>query len=1480
MPDPTPISNARTALAYARSERNALIAEVSAAQAEVQQLARTVPSNDQRLTALRDRQQSLKAQLSDAHTTVRAAQSALNHQIIGFLGGGEGDSDFTSLTASLPIALFPVRIETRFFATPGQGGQLRIRVYPDEILANSHEPGLTTAERAAGTAYWAASAGGEKLEAWKDLNTGRSSQRAAYIAAVLDPSKGAPPPPDRPGTWSQPVEAPLLPDRWVGIAYRGGQEVRRAVSSPVVEPLVLTFNPNQDPADRTVISDQLAIGNDLLWTLDYDRAQKAGMAFSMPVVAQDLIDGFDRLLVFGVKPSITPDAAAQALANLFQNHHYTRGLAFVPQGTPTNNTSDGPSGYPTPDPDGSRGFNVERGAPLATPSSDGTAFCRALALDPSLADHVDGAQLTEQASAEAMNQAMWPVTLGYFLEHMMAPAFDDSVIDSVRDHYARFVRGRGPLPAFRVGAVPYGLLPATSLAMWKADPNTVGPAAQIPPLLRSLLPYWKNGVAQAPHVGRTGDPDEDLTTVLAMEASMRDLAVRLTVNVLVYANLFAMSEVDGSVFQQFVLDAGTQLMASIGHPELAPRLLQLVFQEGANLFKYSFVTSKPLSETATLDPNYIRTVTQADTLVILRRALEQDGEETSLLYRLLNHGTLLVGARDSFDMLIPRGLASQSDRTVKDFHNIAVTSVASGGGAAPAAISTIWDKISQPVPAVTGGVPAIEYVLNPVRNLFNTRVQDYRAALQVLANLPTAELERLLTETLDTASHRIDAWVTSLATMRLAAMRERGHTGVHFGAYAWVENLTAKFLTKRHPVTLPDGTVISAQNDSGGFIHAPTLTHASAGAVLRNAYISSVGGQQPYAMNLASEKVRNARWILDSIRGGQPAGAVFGYIFERGLHNAELDQYIDEFRAMFPLVFNPAQDSGLAAETVSARNVVDGLQLRTAWIANSGPFRIGGEATMFPDFVAIQVQIEAMIAAMGPVADLLVAESVYQLARSNTFAATSALDAATGNVPPDPEVAEQPRGGTGLTHRIALVLGGNAPPTPWPGPETFRAAANPYLNAWAGRLLGDPKKIVCTVNLSRQVTVADLQIQPLDFLALARTVSASGQSAELDARVTEAAGVAVANISYSGSFQPALELAQTINIILSKSRPLGAQDLLLPQEVGKANLKPSPNPDAKNRAAAAMAALTTLGTDLDNALAANDPALARPALKRASLFGIGESYPVADDAAMLAQASVVQAEAKRRLGTTATEPAEIAKAVFGREFLLLTPFEPPFAPELDLALARGKEASFGASAAQVRKWFQQAARSRPALGAWRKLDLYVSALGSALPGFEFAQLPFDAAASWVALPFANEDQRPASGHLSLAFCREAKPGVNESWFGLFVDDWTEVIPNIKETSGVAFHFDDPGAEAPQAVLLAVPPAPAQNWDLASVAAILNETADLAQIRAVDLELLGDLGQLIPAIYMPGDEAKNAITVNFRNSVMQHQSTIVERALKG
>src|SRR4051812_32589117 len=53
-----------------------------------------------------------------------------------------------------PLALFPVRLETRFFAQADGATELRVRVYPDKIHLDSHEPELTPAEKEWGEHYW------------------------------------------------------------------------------------------------------------------------------------------------------------------------------------------------------------------------------------------------------------------------------------------------------------------------------------------------------------------------------------------------------------------------------------------------------------------------------------------------------------------------------------------------------------------------------------------------------------------------------------------------------------------------------------------------------------------------------------------------------------------------------------------------------------------------------------------------------------------------------------------------------------------------------------------------------------------------------------------------------------------------------------------------------------------------------------------------------------------------------------------------------------------------------------------------------------------------------------------------------------------------------------------------------------------------------------------------------------------------------
>jgi hypothetical protein len=122
--------------------------------------------------------------------------------------------------------------------------------------------------------------------------------------------------------------------------------------------------------------------------------------------------------------------------------------------------------------------------------------------------------------------------------------------------------------------------------------------------------------------------------------------------------------------------------------------------------------------------------------------------------------------------------------------------------------------------------------------------------------------------------------------------------------------------------------------------------------------------------------------------------------------------------------------------------------------------------------------------------------------------------------------------------------------------------------------------------------------------------------------------------------------------------------------------------------------------------------------------------------------------------------------------------------------------------------------------------------------------------------------RPPAGRVSLVLHRPASPAAGGVWAGLLVDEWTELIPNERELTGIAFHYDNPKAEAPQAVLVAVPPTGKATWDLETVLDILHETLDLAKVRAVDGQLVRGLGQLLPAVLLAANHSRETISTDF------------------
>src|SRR5262249_47607968 len=220
---------------------------------------------------------------------------------------------------------------------------------------------------------------------------------------------------------------------------------------------------------------------------------------------------------------------------------------------------------------------------------------------------------------------------------------------------------------------------------------------------------------------------------------------------------------------------------------------------------------------------------------------------------------------------------------------------------------------------------------------------------------------------------------------------------------------------------------------------------------------------------------------LEGMRNGQTLPALLGYRFERGLHDdhdlAEVDKFIYPLRQAFPLVAKRLKSTKPDDKTditlLEARNVIDGLKLLTQ-IKTSGQksYPFGKPSGTDPDQLppastkerqAIDAEADALMNLYDAVADLVMAESVYQVALGNFDRAGANPTAfSKGSHPPEIQVVDTPRQGLSLTHRVALHLDPSADPTVSPSAVamTPRAGAEASLNQWLAGRLPDPANVV------------------------------------------------------------------------------------------------------------------------------------------------------------------------------------------------------------------------------------------------------------------------------------------------------------------------------------------------------------------------------------------------------------------------------------
>lgn len=1297
------------------------------------------------------------------------------------------------LSTAVPLLLLPVRLETRF-KTDQSPYQLLIRIYPDVVHIDSFERGLSEMEVQWGEHFLEQTRAAEgdpdkQLNAWAQLAQVFGPRRAAWIANKTNPAgpesiRADPTKPHTPCTT-------LLPDFWVasGTAFydeNGHPDSRhfsvqgREVKYPDHSDCIYVLPRLDQPGNGQTLQDDPHAG----WLVDFERAEAIGMGIrvsNLPNVNLRI----DQLLVYGIKASLDPKQGKDRLEKLFDAHHYTQGLAFVAQGTPTNNTLSAPSGYDSGDHGSRDSFEIERQQTASEKDlANHRIIAKYLGIDSSKLVNVQHAKVEEQQDAREMNEVLWKTTWKRFLEELLALNTPDQLqdINNMYNHFMKYVRARGPIPALRVGSQPYGVLPVMALGE-TGRTNAVNTRSAA--CLRELREIWRAALKNKELVPRLTtdeeDPDPSLTLlrILAMAPTGLNYVGRNSTRIVPASS--EMSEDGFKKTGRTVPPALQKALDSMFGPNIVTSHQRTVFTTHAGLCSLGY----ELTREDDFDPS---------------------SGDTSLFNLLRDKSTVVEG--------LP--------------------------------------KLKAPVRA------------------------------------------QLLRETLDLASHRLDAWITSLATERLERLRENVNTatGLSIGGYGWVENL------------VPDAeNSASSNHENFEFLHAPSLAHATTAALLRSGYLArrkkaasseSNRDSNAVAVNLSSDRIRLALHLVDGVRGGQSLGTLLGYRFERALHEQGLDQYIPRFRDLAPGSTDLVPPGTLDDRTTAKLShlVLDGFELVQM-------YRNAREKIPTDLFNACEAQLRALDEAIDAVADLVLAESVHHVAQGNHVRAGATLEAIARGETPPPELdfVRTPRTGMNHTHRIGVVLGPPSNEIPW-GISTPRAQAEPALNHWVGNLLGaQANDAVCKVTYTDPtmnekqtvlVTIKDLELAPLDLVYLFDS-EVGGHHSEIEQRILyhvqkDKPAINTIELEFDasqGTTPPAmgevLEVARSLRRLMTGARALEPRDIDLPENVVEAT--PDVDPSLIARASAARTAFQVAKDLLRAKIPANpdtpiaDPPAAWTALKALATYGIIGAIPVipvnqADQAdltlkrlrsqaqGVLEEATVRDTRAQSITIETTAQGIAVLKVLFGEHFSVLPVFIPRAENGRELEQTFTSPTLQDTADLESMTWFQRIARVRDGAARLDTTMQYAEAHSGISLTFRIGQLPYQENEPWVALP---SDTLPQHNRLSLVCIFSGERNFAKPLSGLLIEEWIETIPNKEELTGVTFRYDAPQPRAPQALLLAVAPESVTTWDESALETLLSETLELAKLRAVDLTALGEIGQYLPAMYV--DAAR--IPIDFR-----------------
>ena len=591
-------------------------------------------------------------------------------------------------------------------------------------------------------------------------------------------------------------------------------------------------------------------------------------------------------------------------AGIFLNHRDSGQLGILRPGTPTNTVAGTPAADLARDPE------TWRQLLLSPPPQPGTeAMSAMLTGDPDALSPLPGGDHSDSGANQAMVTALWPVLWGHLLKDVWG--LGDRAFP-LGAWVSENLRPEGPAPAVRIGDQPYGILPATSLARWVAQPGDPEIEPGMVPLLRDLRAGW----AYAAELAGTseGADTERLLELIGRLPASTAYSWRYQIPL---ETLSALT---------WTLDGGVPWAS-----------LRAWWDQMAK--PVTSIAGDPIRRYATLG-----WVQDLDLPLVEPDNLPDGMGFREAIQRILDTPPGVFasewGLREIFpvmpDSLLLRLLiqslavgAAEAARWAKNEHG-PLLDPPWFPDSTPPLIST-WGSTHSPALPPS---PATEQLDRTLR------------AIDQLAGIDPATLERVLRATLDTAMYRVDPWIVGLADRRLRTLNAT-NPGPRYrlGAYGWVD--------------APRPNDDAAPPDE--FFHAPSEAQALTTAILRDRALHDGGGK--WMIDLDSDGVRGASELAAEVGAGAHLSEALGRAIERVLGDRTT---IDRLRASFPIRAEHGGRRTLDGQAVVAR-------LRTA------------PATLLLDADRLD-GIRVIAEALDTYGDLLVADAVHEVVSGRALA--------------------------------------------------------------------------------------------------------------------------------------------------------------------------------------------------------------------------------------------------------------------------------------------------------------------------------------------------------------------------------------------------------------------------------------------------------------------------------------------------------------